>query len=272
MNAALDAGPALWIERDGAARGDPGALPLACLHGWGLNLRVWDALRAPLCAGGRELLLIDLPGHGRSPFAPLRASLDAQVESVLAVLPERVALLGWSLGGQFALALAARAPTRIAQLILVATTPRFVAGGDWNHGLPPMLLERFAARLEGDYRLTVSDFLELQVRGSRDAEEILRTLRRALLEHGEAQPAALLAGLGILRSTDLRAGLGELRQPTLVISGQYDRVTPPAAGQALAAALPQATYRELARAAHAPFLSHTREFVACVEGFLGRGP
>ncbi len=271
MNAALEAGPALWVERDGAARGGPGALPLVCLHGWGLNLRVWDALRAPLCAGGRELLLVDLPGHGRSPFTPAQASLEAQVESVLASLPDRVALLGWSLGGQFALALAARAPTRIAQLVLVATTPKFVAGDDWSKGLPASLLERFAARLEGDYRLTVSDFLELQVRGSRDAEEILRTLRRALLEHGEAQPAALLAGLGILRGTDLRAGLGQLHQPTLVISGQYDRVTPPAAGQALAAALPHATYRELARAAHAPFLSHTGEFVACVEGFLGSG-
>ncbi len=46
------------------------------------------------------------------------------------------------------------------------------------------------------------------------------------------------------------------RVPTLVIAGQYDRVTMPAASHALADSLPDARYVEIRRAAHAPFLSH----------------
>jgi pimeloyl-ACP methyl ester carboxylesterase len=53
-----------------------------------------------------------------------------------------------------------------------------------------------------------------------------------------------------------------------VAAGQYDRVTPPAAGAALAAALPHATYVKYARAAHAPFLSHPGQVLTTLRAFL----
>jgi pimeloyl-[acyl-carrier protein] methyl ester esterase len=56
--------------------------------------------------------------------------------------------------------------------------------------------------------------------------------------------------------------------PTLVISGQYDRLTPPGAGEALAAAIPGARHWLVPRAAHAPFLSHRDEFAREVDAFL----
>jgi pimeloyl-ACP methyl ester carboxylesterase len=62
--------------------------------------------------------------------------------------------------------------------------------------------------------------------------------------------------------------LSLVRAPTLVIAGQYDRVTLPAASRALAEALPDARYVEIRRAAHAPFLSHTAEFATLVTRFL----
>jgi hypothetical protein len=62
--------------------------------------------------------------------------------------------------------------------------------------------------------------------------------------------------------------LNLVRAPTLVIAGQYDRVTLPAASRALADALPDARYVEIRRAAHAPFLSHTAEFADLVSAFL----
>jgi pimeloyl-[acyl-carrier protein] methyl ester esterase len=181
----------------------------------------------------------------------------------------RFSLLGWSLGGQIALELAAS--TRfIDKLILVGTTPRFVSGADWPHGMAPVVLQKFADQLASDYRQTVHDFLELQVRGSADASAVLRELQGALLAHGEASPQALEAGLNVLATSDLRVRLPEVHQSTLVVAGQYDRVTPPSASRALAAALPTAEYLELRRAAHAPFLSHPDEFTAAVRAFLQR--
>ncbi|MDB6088541.1 MAG: Pimeloyl-[acyl-carrier protein] methyl ester esterase [Gammaproteobacteria bacterium] len=243
---------------------------LVLLHGWGLNLRVWDGLAGELAKRFR-VIAMDLPGHGRSewnPNARTPAEQAWQVHATLASLSDRYALLGWSLGGQIALDLAAAMPGQVERLVLVATTPRFAAGADWPHGMPASALDKLAAQLRTNYKRTVSDFLDLQVRGSAGSERVLAELQASLFAHGEAHPKALVTGLSILQKSDLRPMLELVRAPTLVIAGQYDRVTLPAASHALAEALPDARYVEIRRAAHAPFLSHPAEFLALLTGFL----
>jgi pimeloyl-[acyl-carrier protein] methyl ester esterase len=242
---------------------------LALLHGWGMNLRVFDPLRARL-APALSLQLVDLPGHGKSPW-PQDFS-DSQLSAALAaaLLPCK-ALLGWSLGGQLALTLALSAqgaPVAPERLILVATTPRFLAGDGWAHGLSRETLQHFAQGLEQDPSGTIADFLGLQVRGSRRAAHTEQQLREALDRHGIAQLPALRAGLSLLATTDLRDRAGSLALPTLLIGGLNDRVTPPAALEWLAARLPRAELLLLARAAHAPFLSHPDEVAQAVLDFL----
>lgn len=282
---------------------------LVLLHGWGLNVRVWDGLAATLCDRFR-IIAVDLPGHGRSSWLPQRSSLQeqaAQVRETVAGIASDYSLLGWSLGGQIALQLAATQPGASAQrdtaaqpvaaapsastaavvnhLVLIATTPRFTAGRDWPYGAPAERLAAQAAGLQTDYRRTVGDFLELQVRGSTGGAEALTQLRAALFAHGSADDgshngsdaspepygprlAALTHGLELLRDSDLRPLLPRITVPTLVIAGQYDRVTHPAASRALADSLPDARYVEIRRAAHAPFLSHLPELDALIADFL----
>jgi pimeloyl-[acyl-carrier protein] methyl ester esterase len=246
---------------------------LVLLHGWGLNLRVWDGLTRELSKSFR-VIAVDLPGHGRSPWNP-KARTPAeqawQVHASLASRSDRYSLLGWSMGGQIAIDLAAAMPGSVERLVLVATTPRFAASEDWPYGLPATTLEKLATQLRTNYKRTVSEFLELQVRGSAASEKVLAELHASLFSHGEAHPKALVAGLNILKSSDLRSMLSLIRAPTLVIAGQYDRVTLPAASRALADALPDGRYVEFRRAAHAPFLSHTAEFAALVTEFLRGG-
>ncbi len=231
--------------------------PLVLLHGWGLNRCVFDALATRL-ASRFAVLRPDLPGHGRSgaPEGLLAAGIDALAAHLAAQLPPSMHLVGWSLGGIAALALAGAQPRRVATLTLIASTPRFLCAPDWPHGLAPAVFEAFATRLHADPARTVHEFLELQVRGSAQGASTLRELRAAIAAHGGATPVALASGLELLRGTDLRARLARITAPTLVIGGQYDRITPPAAGRALAAALPDGTYREIARAGHVPFISH----------------
>lgn len=243
---------------------------IVLLHGWGLNLRVWDGLVAAM-RGRFRLITVDLPGHGRSPWSAGRGTPAEQawlVHSAVSRISHRYSLLGWSLGGQIALDLAAAMPASIERLILVASTPRFAAAPDWPHGMRPVALEKMAAQLRNDYHRTVDDFLELQVRGSSDGANVLAQLRSALFVHGEAQIAALEAGLDTLGTTDLRAGLPNVRMPTLVIAGQHDRITSPAASRFIAQTVPQGRYIEIRRAAHAPFLSHQLEVVRELNEFL----
>jgi pimeloyl-[acyl-carrier protein] methyl ester esterase len=246
-------------------------LPLVCVHGWSLNGRVFDALRAAL-PEGYPLQTLDLPGHGGSPWRGDQASLEAQTDWLLQRLPPRCALLGWSLGGQLAVQAALQAPERIAALVLVASTPRFVEAEDWPHGMALPAFDRFAAGLTQDWQALVDDFLQLQVRGGRAADSTLQALRAALAAQGPPRPAALAAGLELLRHTDLRSAVGQLDLPALVIGGQHDRITPPAAQAWLAQALPQGRYVPVDRAGHAPFLSHPQQFAAVVQPFLSGLP
>jgi pimeloyl-[acyl-carrier protein] methyl ester esterase len=245
---------------------------LVLLHGWSLNLRVWQDLARELTEHFR-VIAIDLPGHGRSDWDPHASTPAAQawrVHETLASLTGRYALLGWSLGGQLALDLAAAMPAEIVRLVLVATTPKFVAAPGWRCGTPRQLLARLTHRLHTEGERAVSDFLALQVRGSapRTAERVLAMLRAAVLTHGAAHLDALVSGLARLRDGDLRRSLPQVRVPALVFAGQRDRIIRPAAARALAAALPDARYVEIAGAGHVPFLSHPGQFTRQLMRFL----
>lgn len=245
---------------------------LVLLHGWGLNLGVWRGLTRELSARFR-IIAIDLPGHGRSDWDPDAATPAAQawrLHQTIAALTERYALLGWSLGGQFALDLAAAIPAGIQRLILVGTTPRFLAAPGWRAGMPPARLEELAAALRRSPDRTLEAFLGLCARGSapRTAQRVRNALRAAVAAHGKAQPQALASGLERLKQVDLRAALSLVRTPTLVIAGSEDQVTRAAASRALAARLPNARYLQVAGAAHAPFLSHPAHFAGALREFL----
>ncbi len=255
----------LYVEVTGAGP------DLVLLHGWGLNLRVWDGLVQEMRDRFR-MITIDLPGHGRSGWNAGRGTPAEQawlIHSSLASISSCYSLLGWSLGGQIALDLAAAMPAQIDRLILIAATPRFAASPDWPYGMQPAAITKLATQLRDDYQGTVSDFLELQVRGSLEGPGVLAQLRSALFVHGQARLEALEAGLNTLAMSDLRASLPHVRTPTLVIAGQHDRITAPAASRLLAEGLPDARYVEMRRAAHAPFLSHRKDFARLLEEFLG---
>jgi pimeloyl-[acyl-carrier protein] methyl ester esterase len=231
-----------------------------------MNARVFDALAQRLAADF-DLQLLDLPGHGgRAPLAD--NTLAAWAEDLAQQLPAGATVLGWSLGGQVAMRAALDHPHKIGRLILLASTPKFVAAADWDRGMAIADLEAFGASLLADPAATLLRFLSLQTRGMTGQKALLQQLRQTLLAAPPAAAAALAAGLAILRDSDLRAELGKLMQPTLVVHGAADTLTPAAAGAWLAAALPAARHVELARAAHAPHLSHVDEVAAAITGFV----
>jgi pimeloyl-[acyl-carrier protein] methyl ester esterase len=242
---------------------------LVLLHGWALHGGMWGPWLDQL-AGHARLHVVDLPGHGRSGWTVATHDLAGLARAVYPHVPRDAVVLGWSLGGMLALELGRQHARHLRALILMATTPRFLAGPDWEHGLDPAVLDEFSRGLALDYRRTVQNFLALQTRGDEHALETLRLMRRKLAAHGEPDRRALAAGLEVLRSADLRDPLPRVALPALVIAGDHDRLTPPGAGRELAARLPMARFRNVERSGHAPFLSHPDEVLAEVLGFLAR--
>jgi pimeloyl-[acyl-carrier protein] methyl ester esterase len=256
---------ALFVERAGKG------FPLIMLHGWGMHGGIWDECVPELAARWR-VIRPDLPGHGRSPALPGSADLDSLAESVASHCPREMSLLGWSLGGLVAMRIASRLPGRVRRLVLVAATPRFVSGPGWPCGVSADVLELFGRGLSDDYRRTVRDFLTLQVRGDEHSVDLLRDLKTRVFAHGDPDPRALSQGLKLLADTDLRDDLEKIEQPTLVISGDRDRITPADAGRRMADKVAGARFVSIIGASHAPFLSHRSEFLRELMGFLAEEP
>ena len=212
---------------------------LVLLHGWGMNALVWEEAAAALAQRFR-VHNVDLPGHGQSP-ACTPFDLYALTAALAAELPPRATICGWSLGGQLAINWARTRPRQVERLVLIATTPRFVQAKDWDCGIDHAVLDDFAENLTRDWRETLHRFNALQARGDAHERTVSRRLRKRLLARGEPVPAALSAGLNILRQTDLRAELTHISQPTLILHGARDGVVPVAAGEYLQRTLPCAT-------------------------------
>ncbi len=206
----------------------------------------------------------------RCAWDPRIEDLAGLARAVSEEVPPGAIVLGWSLGGMIALELARQRPTSLKGLVLIATTPRFVADAGWVHGIDPAVLETFTRGVRDDYHRTVQDFLALQVLGAADSRSTLRVLRAAVRSRPAPDPRALEVGLDILRRADLRDALADIASAALVITGQRDRLTPPAAAEFLSAALPCAHLRHIAGAGHAPFLSHPEAVLRELAGFLRR--
>lgn len=98
---------------------------LVLLHGGAQNAHTWDTVALAL---GRPLLAVDLAGHGRSDWRADRRYLPEDHAADLATVvrehaPGAAMVVGMSLGGLSALALADLAPALVRRLVLVDVTP-----------------------------------------------------------------------------------------------------------------------------------------------------
>ena len=242
--------------------------PLVMLHGWGMNAAVWGGFAERLAAH-RQVIPLDLPGHGDRAYAG-ESSLTDWALACLRAAPPRAIWLGWSLGAEVAQQAALAQPQRVAAVIALTGTPRFVQAEDWPHAMHAEILQQFITASREDHRKTLERFLALQVRGSDRAREVLRGLRQALAQRPDPRPAALHAGLQLLKQVDLRDQLPRLGCPTAWLFGERDTLVPASASADLARWLPEAERHVIPGAAHAPFLSHEKETLAVLSCLLER--
>jgi pimeloyl-ACP methyl ester carboxylesterase len=112
-------------QRVSALRWGSAPAELVLLHGGAQNAHTWDTVALAL---DRPLVAIDLPGHGRSDWREDRAYWPAENAKAIAIAvrelaPDAAAVVGMSLGGLTALALASEAPDLVRRLVLVDVTP-----------------------------------------------------------------------------------------------------------------------------------------------------
>jgi pimeloyl-ACP methyl ester carboxylesterase len=248
-------------------------------HGYTLNQDVWHYQRQDL---SRDLRVVcwDHRSHGRSGRSdPDHISIDQLGADLAAVLAAtvpgrgRAVVVGHSMGGMTIMALAAQQPklfgTKIIGTVLISTTDQLVDPTTWlpvplrpffrragpallrgsSRGVRAALIERiraaggdlaflstrFIAFGDPEVSPAVVDFLERVIRAT--PIDVVADFYLALLEHDKR---AALATIG--------------RVPTVVLTGQQDRLIPAVQAERLAAAIPGATLVRVPRAGHAVIL------------------
>jgi pimeloyl-[acyl-carrier protein] methyl ester esterase len=146
-------------------------------------------------------------------------------------------------------------PQQVERLALIAATPCFVRRDDWQAGLGSEVLQTFSAALARDVDATLDRFISLQAQSDRAAKHVIQKLRAVLASRARPALPVLERGLHILQDADLRAVLADLRQHTLVLHGEQDRLVPLSAATQLVNALSHARLEVIPGAGHAPFVS-----------------
>lgn len=235
------------------------------VHGYGGDRNSWLFLQEPLAAQYRVYAL-DLPGHGTSAKDVGEGSLSVLADAVTGVLDalgaERAHLVGHSMGGAVAVAVAARDPARIASLTLIAPSG---FGAEINAGYlrgfadaqTRRELKAVIGQLFDDESLVTRQLVDdlLAYKRLDGVDEALHALADALLD-GEAQRGDSAASLAAIGGA----------APVTVIWGRADRIIPAAQAEAVAGAV-----RHLIDGAgHMPHMERPAEVQAAIEETIAR--
>ena len=244
-------GTALWVR----TFGPEDAPTILFVHGWTCAAEFWK-LQVAALEGERRIVAFDLRGHGQSERPPdgdysiqtFARDLDAVLEQ--AVPAERALLVGHSLGAMAIVAWAAEHPDQVDDRISAAVLVNTGLGDLISESLVIEGLPDGFARLQ---RITGESVLRARAPAPAGSTPVTNRVIRRFVVGPDASPAQVAfceqlvlscpadvrgAVGGTLSRLDLKAAMAALRVPTLVISGERDRLTPPAHAALMAESLP----------------------------------
>ena len=258
---------------------------LVFVHGFSLDLTTWHYQWTALSERYRCVLL-DLRSHGRSEqpadgdVTPMAFGRD--IAAVLdAVAPDRpVVLVGHSLGSMAILSMAQERPdlfaSRVAGVVFVGSAMNDLWRGAMG-SLTELLRPRFGSLRQAAGRVNRLRRYVLSSPG--DVGHVVARLT----QFGPDAPASVVdyvvalaarapsrvwtEALAALMDMDLRDAVRHIRVPALVIAGEHDRMTPPAAAVALAGELPDGRFELLERAGHIPMMEVPDVFNERIDAF-----
>jgi len=250
--------------------GDPSAPPLLLVMGMGLSSQAWDTLPTR-ASQSRFVITFDNRGTGESslPSRPYRIrDLADDAAAVLDAAQVKSAdVLGISMGGMIAQELALRHPERVRRLALGCTFSSWLRGAKSSPKVLLDLVSVLAGRAPEERLAGILVSPEWFSRpGSRD--EFRRWRERA--DRGRARRAVFQLLAAMLHETTDR--LGQIRAPTLLLTGDADRLVDWRNTQALHRAIPNARLRVFRGAGHVFPLECEEEMIAALQEHFALEP
>lgn len=210
----------------------------------GATIQMWEAQAAALSDRYR-CLRYDTRGHGRSEVVDRPIGIDDLADDVAGLLDAleipRAHVVGLSLGGMTAQALAVRHPDRVHGLVLMATAAHLPPPEAWDQRAATVRKEGMAAIVDAVIpRWFTPPFVE-------QCPEQVAPVRDHFLE---VDPRGYAVCCGVIRDLDLREAITAIGAPTLIMAGADDPSTPVAMMEAIRQRIFDSELVVVPRAAH----------------------
>jgi pimeloyl-ACP methyl ester carboxylesterase len=236
-----------------------GALAIVFLHGWGASTRTWEHVIAALPLGYRTVA-IDQRGWGSSDHPASGYSLaelaDDTEGAIEALGLERYILVGHSMGGKTVQFLASRRPKGLAGLVLLASAPPS----------PFTVPEQLRVMMSGP---NVREFVTMAVEKMLTSKPISREDVELLVADAIRGSVPARAAWGRQTSLeDITEAVGHINVPTLVISGEHDKIDPvESLKRELLPRIPGAVLQVLPDVGHLSLLEAPKEVARHLDAF-----
>jgi len=261
-------------RRFGAGAG----LPLLCLQHFTGTLDNWDPAVTDPLALGREVILFESAGLGRSSGeVPKSISrMAAHVSAFVDALDlKQVDILGYSLGGMIAQQLALERPSLVRRLLLIGTAPE--GGEDVMHMEKPELKKiTDDPNIPGLQKLVKLFFAPSQSSQAAGDAFVARLGQRSADREPVSGPKVAIAQITAFRAWEHFTGerfakLGKITQPCLVVNGVFDNMIPVRNSYMLSEHLPNAMLLTYPDSGHGSLFQFHNSFVKLASLFLDAG-
>jgi pimeloyl-ACP methyl ester carboxylesterase len=274
--------PTQFVEANGISFayrrwGKPGTLPLVFNQHFTGNLDNWDPAVLDGLAKEREIILFNNAGvassSGEVPntFAGMAKNAEAFID---ALGLKQIDLLGFSIGGMVAQQITLDRPELIRKLILVGTAPRDHDAGNGQGHITPETASIFGASYNPPENLWLKVFFtdseESQAAGREFLKRYLsRTENRDAAVNEKVAPAQIAAvGEWGTPRGERFAYLKNIKQPTLVVSGNHDVIVYTSNSLHLVQNMPNAKLILYPDANHGSWYQNHEDFVFETNRFL----
>lgn len=254
--------------------GRPG-LPLLCLQHFTGTLDNWDPAVTDPLAAGRDVILFDNAGVGRSTgdVPQTIAGMAGHAMAFLDGLGIRTCdVIGYSLGGMIALQMVQDRPSILRRMILVGTAPR--GGEDIMHLEKPSLAKHIQDPANRGYDVLKKIFFTSSAAGQAAGEAFIRRLSQRTDDlDPPSGPKVASAQIAAFREWETVKGerfaeLRSIRHPTLVVNGVHDEMIPVSNSYWLGENLPNAVMLIYPDAGHGSLFQYHESFARHANAFL----
>ncbi|ABD27049.1 alpha/beta hydrolase [Novosphingobium aromaticivorans DSM 12444] len=253
----------IHIERQGSGK------PVLFVHGVMMSSRFF-APQMAYFSRFADVIVPDLRGHGRSPFASSGHTVPQYARDIARIIEaydlRDVTLVGWSMGAfvvwdylsQFGSA-------RIARIAIVDEYPADFKWPGYEFGFADLpMLAGMMELIQTDYGAVIEQLIGLMFK-HRPSEYQVAWIAR---EIAAVDPAIASAIFFDQTMRDYRELLPRIDVPALICMGGDEKLVPVAAGQYIADRIPQATLTVFEESCHCPFLEEPDEFNRRLHDFM----